>query len=176
MFSASLPLSQRDRRLRWGWLGGCSVPFWLAISVWLGWHPSAHPCPFQALLHFPSPTCGLTRSLLAFWRGDWQQSLAYHAFGIPLILLSLGLALHLGLELWLGRSLSGYSRNGRSPQPLFTTYPRWLVNPGSMAIGVVLLFGYYGLRLYARYSAGLLPFQLDQTALWQTVVMGAKWL
>lgn len=161
------PLSPRDRRLRWGWLGVWSVPFWLAIAVWLGWHPAHHPCPFQALLHFPSPTCGLTRSLLAFWRGDWQQSFAYHAFGIPLIVVSGGLCLQLGIELAVGRSVG-------PRHSLLTTYPRWLFQPRPIAIGLAVLFAYYALRLYARYTAGVLPFQLDQTDLWQIVVMGAK--
>jgi len=38
------------------------------------------PCPFRHGLGFPSPGCGLSRSLGELASGNWQQALEIHAF------------------------------------------------------------------------------------------------
>jgi hypothetical protein len=43
-------------------------------------------CPHKMLTGFPCPGCGITRSIMALYRGDLSGSFAYHAFGVPLVL------------------------------------------------------------------------------------------
>lgn len=43
------------------------------------------PCPLKFLTGWDCPTCGLTRSVLAAWNGEFQLSFQYH-FGGPLLL------------------------------------------------------------------------------------------
>ncbi|MBK6838450.1 MAG: DUF2752 domain-containing protein [Bacteroidetes bacterium] len=38
-------------------------------------------CPFKMLTGFPCPGCGLTKSMVFFYEGDWNKSLSYHIFG-----------------------------------------------------------------------------------------------
>lgn len=44
------------------------------IHVW--------PCPFLRFTNYPCPGCGLTRSVRALIRGDFQSAIEYNAFGI----------------------------------------------------------------------------------------------
>jgi hypothetical protein len=41
-------------------------------------------CPFRHLTGFPCPLCGMTRSMLCFFQGDWHASLLWHPLG-PLL-------------------------------------------------------------------------------------------
>lgn len=41
-------------------------------------------CIIRAIAKFPCPTCGVTRALLAFLRGDFASYKFYNAFAIPL--------------------------------------------------------------------------------------------
>lgn len=43
-------------------------------------------CPFKMLTGFPCPGCGITKSIISFYDGNVLQSLAYHIFGIPVVL------------------------------------------------------------------------------------------
>jgi hypothetical protein len=47
-------------------------------------HLSGPPCPFRLSVGLPCPGCGLTRSLMALWHGDWLTSFRYHPLGLPL--------------------------------------------------------------------------------------------
>ena len=38
-------------------------------------------CPFKMLTGFPCSGCGLTKSMVFFYEGDWNKSLSYHIFG-----------------------------------------------------------------------------------------------
>jgi hypothetical protein len=54
--------------------------------------PGPH-CLFRALYGIPCPGCGLTRSLVALWRGHLILSLRYHLLGLPLFVACWGIAL-----------------------------------------------------------------------------------
>ncbi len=83
-------------------------------------------CPVRALTGVPCPTCYLTRSVLATFRGDLAGAVRWHAFGPPLVLAGLVLLAH-------------QLRGGRPP------HPRRLGT--GLAAAAVLLFGYWLLRL-----------------------------
>jgi hypothetical protein len=83
-------------------------------------------CPVRALTGVPCPTCYLTRSVLATFRGDLAGALRWHAFGPPLVLAGVALLGHQLLR-------------GRSPDP-----GRLGV---ALAAGTGLLFFYWLLRL-----------------------------
>lgn len=42
-------------------------------------------CPFKLLTGFPCPGCGITKSMVFFYKGEWLKSCAYHLFG-PVII------------------------------------------------------------------------------------------
>ena len=44
-------------------------------------------CPFKMLTGFPCPGCGITKSLVFLYAGDFVKSIYYHLFG-PLTFLS----------------------------------------------------------------------------------------
>ena len=41
-------------------------------------------CPFKMLTGFPCPGCGITKSLMFLYAGEWQHSISFHLFG-PLV-------------------------------------------------------------------------------------------
>jgi len=41
-------------------------------------------CPFRHLTGLPCPLCGMTRSVLCFFQGNWRASLLWHPLG-PLV-------------------------------------------------------------------------------------------
>jgi len=43
------------------------------------------PCPFHATTHLPCPGCGLTRSVLAIFRGEFGYAFSLHPFGYLLL-------------------------------------------------------------------------------------------
>ena len=56
-------------------------------------------CPFKMLTGFPCPGCGITKSLVFLYAGDFVKSIYYHLFG-PLTSLSCIVAIFvLSLEL-----------------------------------------------------------------------------
>ncbi len=42
-------------------------------------------CPFKMLTGLPCPGCGITKSMVYCYGGDWQKSLHYHLLG-PLVI------------------------------------------------------------------------------------------
>lgn len=139
-----------------GILGLSLTPIVVAISIALGFKPSFTKCPFQWLFGFPSPTCGLTRSLVALIQGNWQQVFVYHLFSPIVLVVCLAVALQMGIGLITGK-------------------PRILTWKKGWAVPLlILLLAYYALRLYARYTIGDLPFDFDNSPVWQLVQTGAK--
>ena len=70
-----------DRRVVLVWVGAGVGHLLLSELGLPGW-----PCPFRHVLNMPCPGCGLTRATHLLLHGQWQQSLATHAFA-PLLLL-----------------------------------------------------------------------------------------
>lgn len=56
-------------------------------------------CPFKLLSGLPCPGCGITKSLVFIYKGDWLQSIHYHLFGPIVFLFCLGLIPLLIVEL-----------------------------------------------------------------------------
>jgi len=81
-------------------------------------------CPIRALLGFPCPTCGVSRSALALLRLDFRASLRYHPLTVPLLLL-VWFAFH--------RNLFNFSKR---------------VKDCILITGAVLVFAVYLIRLF----------------------------
>jgi hypothetical protein len=160
--------STQAMMMRWS-LVGLNVSLLLgSISVRLGYSLPLRHCLFQTLFGFPSPSCGMTRSILALSRGDWKLALAYHLFA-PGLLLLCGLAgLQSVVELSRGKPLSS-----SYPLSLMGLYQR-LMKPLSLALVGLIFLAYYGLRLYVRYQVDPLPLSSASSELWQWFVTGAK--
>ena len=43
-------------------------------------------CPFKMITGFPCIGCGITKSLIFLFKGELVKSLAYHLFGLPLVI------------------------------------------------------------------------------------------
>lgn len=131
----------------------------LAVSLW-GVDFPFPPCLFQWLLGFPAPSCGLTRSILALVAGDWPRSLSYHLFGPIVVALAGVFSLCTTAELMTQRSLAQWYRR------------LWRSRTTVLLVGAYV--GYYGLRLWVRYTLpSPLPWGLDETIAWQQFVAGA---
>jgi Protein of unknown function (DUF2752) len=64
----------------------------LAVATVVGLAFTNHfVCPFAAVMGFPCPGCGMTRSLLALMRGDWREAWRQHPVGFLVPPLALGL-------------------------------------------------------------------------------------
>jgi hypothetical protein len=50
-----------------------------------GFLESAPLCLFHALTGFACPGCGMTRALVAAFKGQWTLSAHHHSLGLPLI-------------------------------------------------------------------------------------------
>jgi len=141
-----------------------------------GWPIPHWHCIFQATLGRPGPGCGLTRAWIALVQGHIGQSFQFHLFGPVLALAAAGVALQAAIELLLGRPVAyaaprrawtarldligGLHRHGQTLLP-------------SLAIASL---GYYGLRLYARYSSSHLALSLDTQPVWHWLKVGAQQL
>lgn len=55
----------------------------LAAVFLLGWC-----CPFYCLLQIPCPGCGMTRAAISLMSGHLMESLQYHLFLIPTLLMA----------------------------------------------------------------------------------------
>ena len=145
---------------RWGAIAAMGTPLLVAVGISQGGLSlPLPPCLFQAVLGFPAPSCGLTRAFLALAQGDWQLALSYHLFAPLLMALAAAIVLISVGELITKRSW-------------LALYRRWL--PPSTTLPLIALFlGYYGLRLWARYTLTSLPWGLEETVIWQQFLTGA---
>ncbi len=153
-------LSPSDRQQRWGALALVTAPLIGAPLYNLGWRIPGLVCPLRHWTGIPCPTCGMTRSLMAVVRGDWEQALIHHVFG-PLLFIGLVLCvIQLAIELYSGHRVQAiYS-------PLVRAFQRDRRYPLT-ALG--LLLGYHALRLSYLATTGEL-----QQAFWQSPL--GQWL
>ena len=56
-------------------------------------------CPFKMLTGFPCPGCGITKSLVSFYEGNWYQSLSYHILGPFVVLFAIVTIIVLSTEI-----------------------------------------------------------------------------
>lgn len=76
------------------------VPFFLMIL-----NPKNHLenaqsfCPLKMLSGFPCPGCGITKSMVFFYEGNFQKSLSNHLFGSFLIVFCVATIIVLSTEL-----------------------------------------------------------------------------
>ncbi len=45
-------------------------------------------CPFKMMTGMPCPGCGITKSFVSIYEGNFEKSFHYHLFGIPILLIS----------------------------------------------------------------------------------------
>lgn len=60
-------------------------------------------CWWKHLTGWDCPGCGLTRSVICFFRGDFSQSWEYHPYGIPISILGVSgfiIRWNLGKQVW----------------------------------------------------------------------------
>ena len=112
----------------------------LAAALKLGWlSPRAleglRLCLFHRLTGHPCPGCGMGRSLLAAFQGDWAASWAHHPLGLPL------------LALWTFYLAWGL-RNVVAGRGFSEAYPLRLTGLRGAAV-LALVLGAYVLRLLA---------------------------
>ena len=59
-----------------------AIPYFLMLHNVNGHIESEQSlCPFKMLTGFPCPGCGITKSLIFFYEGDFLKSIQYHLFG-----------------------------------------------------------------------------------------------
>ena len=82
--NALAPISPvlRDRKLAFVVTGVAGVQIALVSLSLPGW-----VCPFFRLTGIPCPGCGLTRAVILLLKGDFRDSLRFHAFA-PIFLLA----------------------------------------------------------------------------------------
>ncbi|WP_224484841.1 DUF2752 domain-containing protein [Robertkochia aurantiaca] len=79
---------------------------WLFLNKWV-LHSSQDDlivCPTRLVWGVPCPSCGLTRSLLAFFRAEISEAMHWNPIGFPMLLLLLLLPLWLIKDLIMKRN------------------------------------------------------------------------
>lgn len=71
----------RNRKLMLVITGAAALQLGLTSLKFAGWQ-----CPFLSLSGVPCPGCGLTRATIFLFKGDWQSSIAFHAFAPAFVL------------------------------------------------------------------------------------------
>ncbi len=84
-------------------------------------HPLPGSCMSREQLGIPCPGCGLTRSTIHFFHGDWQKSFQVHHLGWLAILL---IVAQVPYRIW---KLAGFGR------------PRWKTDKWELAMGLVFV-------------------------------------
>jgi hypothetical protein len=111
------------------WVGLAAMGILAGTLLLAHYHVPGPPCLFRLLTGIPCPGCGMTRSLMALWRGDLLTSFRYHPLGPPLFLACLFLLMALLLR--------------RLPKLAPETQRRLWTGIGALLIGVWLVrFGF----------------------------------
>lgn len=85
MILINYTINTKDKRKIYGIIGGTLtllVPFFLMFfngNNHLETDQSL--CPFKMITGFPCPGCGITKSLVYFYEGDFYKSISYHILG-----------------------------------------------------------------------------------------------
>lgn len=61
--------------------GLCLLIPWVILTTSPEVYDAQSLCPFKLLTGMPCPGCGITKSIIAFYQGDWVKSLHYHVLG-----------------------------------------------------------------------------------------------
>lgn len=93
----------RTKRKLYGIAGALitlAIPFYISLHN-AGNHIETEQsfCPFKMLTGFPCPGCGITKSLVYFYEGDWYKSISYHILGPFVVLFALFTTIVLTTEL-----------------------------------------------------------------------------
>ncbi|MGD1851840.1 MAG: DUF2752 domain-containing protein [Cyanophyceae cyanobacterium] len=120
-------------------------------------------CLIQAFLGFPSPSCGLTRSIRALAQGNLVVSLWYHLFGLPIVGLTF---------LWGTIAVLKLCRQPLGEGPKVNLWMR-LVKRETIIVAPSLFLTYYAVRLAAFYNIGV-PSLLGNSVFWRFLETGAK--
>jgi hypothetical protein len=93
MILINYTVNTKDKRKIYGIIGATitlMVPFFLMF-----FNENNHLetdqslCPFKMITGFPCPGCGITKSLVYFYEGDFYKSISYHILGPFVIVFSL---------------------------------------------------------------------------------------
>ncbi len=101
----------------------------LAAAGWRGWE-----CPIRFVSGVPCPGCGLSRAMALFIQGNWQSAICVHAFA-PILLVAVGF---LAISAIMPRELQHEAAR---------RVAAWESRTGIVAIALVAMFIYWGLRL-----------------------------
>lgn len=135
----SVPLSKSSVYLRFGILGILITPLLIVVLQALGYEVKLWGCPLKALVGIPCPTWGMTRAVFAIAHTQWSTAIQHHLLS-PLVVILWGIALvQCSLELFTRRIWS-----------------RWWQRRNVWAVGLLLMFGYHGYRLYGLWTSGTL--------------------
>ncbi|HEY9640096.1 MAG TPA: DUF2752 domain-containing protein [Coleofasciculaceae cyanobacterium] len=137
----STTLSRQERRHRLGYLAIALLPIGGSYAFNQGLTLSFWGCPLLRWTGIPCPGWGLTRSFMAVARGDWQQAIAFHAFGIVLFSGFAIASLHLSLELLTGQRIRAF-------------YLPIVRNPKFQILFFLIVLGYHAARLQGLAASG----------------------
>lgn len=93
MTSINYTINRKDKRKIYGIIGAVltlMIPFFLMFfngDNHLETDQSL--CPFKMVTGFPCPGCGITKSLVYFYQGDFYKSISYHLLGPFVIVFSI---------------------------------------------------------------------------------------
>lgn len=103
MISINYTINTKDKRKIYGIIGAIltlMIPFFLMI-----FNEDNHLetdqslCPFKMVTGFPCPGCGITKSLVYLYHGDFYKSITYHLLGPFVILFCIMTIIVLSVEL-----------------------------------------------------------------------------
>lgn len=70
-------------------------------------------CPFKMLTGFPCPGCGITKSMVFFYEGNFHKSIYYHIFGPFVVVLCLFLLIKFIIEFFINKEIISMSYQNR---------------------------------------------------------------
>lgn len=98
------------------------------------------PCPSRLLLHLPCPGCGLTRSWIALWQGEFLTSIRFHPLGLPLFLVCVAV------------SVAALIHRFHPALNVPLSFQQILFHRRTLQAMTVLLLGVWGMRLMLGFA------------------------